>query len=410
MSNEWGRKIRQKSAGKPGTTDILLSMTDISILNPFTYDRPVQPQALIDREAEIEQLVRLAEGNHNCRLTAPRRYGKTSLLRKVCQEVGRVGMESVYVNFYGLLSTEEAAGRIEEAYRGSLQGPVLNFAMGLIRTIRPKITAPGTGISISLDLIDSDLGRRLGALLDLPAKIMEKHGKQTLIVFDEFQDVLETKPPLDGFIRSRIEQHGAEASYIFAGSHPAMMRRLFGDRSRPFYGQARAVKLNTLPDDALAEFVGAAFARTGRDVGELLESLLDTAKGHPQRAMMLAHFLWERTPEGQASDPDSWMVALEEIYREVEDEFDNAWKGLSDPDRRTLVAVASGPEQLLKKETLNALNLARSTAQDARDRLIDTGLIEERDDGLRIIDPLLAMWVRNGRQSLVAPEGSKLRA
>jgi hypothetical protein len=382
----------------------LLSVSEARLLNPFTYDRPVQPQALVDREAEIEQLVQRAEGGHNCRLSAPRRYGKTSLLRKACQEVERVGMESVYVNFYGLLSIEEAAGRIEEGYRDSLQGPVRNLAMGLIRTIRPKITVPGTGVSVSPDLADSDLGRRLNVLLDLPTRIMEKHGQQTLVVFDEFQDVLETKPPLDGFIRSRIERHGAEASYIFAGSHPAMMRRLFGDRSRPFYGQARAVKLTTLPDDALAEFVGAAFARTRRDVGEMLESLLDTADGHPQRAMMLAHFLWERTPQGQASDPDSWLAALRDISSEVKDEFDFAWKGLSDPDRRTLAGVACGPEQLLKRRTLNALSLARSTAQDARDRLIDTGLIEERDDGLHIVDPLLAMWIRNGRQDLVASE------
>lgn len=276
-----------------------------------------------------------------------------------------------------------------------------SFVVGLLRTLQPTISAPGTGLSASPNLTDSDLGRRLGSLLDLPAKIMQKHGKQTLVVFDEFQDVLETKPPLDGFIRSRIEQHGAEASYVFAGSHPAMMRQLFGSRSRPFYGQARAVRLQALPDDALAEYVGDSFAATKRGVGDMLDLLLNTAEGHPQRAMMLAHFLWESTGQGRVSDSDGWLAALEAIYLELKDEFGSTWQGLGDAERRTLAATALGPDQLMRKEVLNGLSLARSTAQYARDRMLANGLLEEREIGIYIVDPLLAMWIRNGRQGLV---------
>jgi hypothetical protein len=130
-------------------------------------------------------------------------------------EAEKLGMNTVYVNFYGLLSVTEAADRIEKAYRTRLHA-------------------------------EKEIGRRLAWLLDLPVKIMDRTGNPTLVVFDEFQDVLLTKPPLDGLIRSRLEQHEAEASYIFAGSHPGMMHRLFEDRTRPFYGQARAVRLDPL--------------------------------------------------------------------------------------------------------------------------------------------------------------------
>ena len=349
----------------------------------------------------MDLLIRLAEGNINSRLTAPRRYGKTTLLKRVRQELDKTGMHIVYVNLYGLLSVHEAADRIEDAYRRSLHGAVRNLAVGLIRTFRPTAKFPKTGVSVEPTL-ETEIGRRLAWLLDLPVKLMKSTGNPTLVIFDEFQDVLDTKPPLDGLIRSKLEQHEAEASYIFAGSHPGMMSRLFGDRTRPFYGQARAVQLDPLPQDALATYIGDRFARTDRDLGEMVDPLLETARGHPQRVMLLAHFLWERTRRGGSSDGASWQGALNDVYGELKDEFSSVWDGLGDAERRTLVAIAQAPDPL-KKEILEALDLPRSTARDARDRLIDEGYVQGDPEALGVIDPLLALWVLRGRQGLTEP-------
>ncbi len=346
-------------------------------------------------------MLRLAEGNSNSRLTAPRRYGKTTLLKRVRKEAERFGMNTVYVNFYGLLSVEEASNRIEDAYRRSLHGAVRNFVVGLIRTFRPKARIPKTGISLEPTL-DTDVGRRLAWLLDLPVKIMEKTGNPTLVVFDEFQDILETKPPLDGLIRSRIEQHETEASYIFAGSHIGMMSRLFDDRARPFYGQAKAIRLEPLPEDALAVYIGDHFTKTHREVGEVLELLLDTVRGHPQRAMLLAHFLWEKTPPGKTSDGVAWERALTAAQNELRDEFDSIWGGLEDSEKRVLAVVARGAD-LSKKTVLEEMQLARTTARDARDRLVAEGLIRNLDGELSVVDPLLALWVSRNRRDLTDP-------
>jgi uncharacterized protein len=374
-------------------------MTRVTDLNPFNFSKPASVDELIDREQDLQLLVSLAEANSNSRLTAPRRYGKTTLLKRVRAEAEKLGMNTVYVNLYGLLSVTEAADRIEDAYRRSLHGAVRNLAVGIIRTFRPAVKVPKTGLSLE-PTIETEVGRRLSWLLDLPVKIMERTGTPTLVVFDEFQDILLTKPPIDGLIRSRLEQHEAEASYVFAGSHPGMMRRLFGDRTRPFYGQARAVRLGPLPAEALGEYIGARFARANRDVGDILDPLLATAQGHPQRAMLLAHFLWESTALGEESDEAGWQEALNGVYLELRDEFDSIWNGLADAERRALAAIARGPGLLMKKSVLDELQLARSTARDARDRLIDEGYIRGEADELEIVDPLLASWIAAGRQSL----------
>jgi hypothetical protein len=372
-------------------------------LNPFNFSKPAPATELIDREAELEVLVRLAEENGNSRLVAPRRYGKTTLLRRAREEVGSFGMNTVYVNLFGLLSIEEAADRIEDAYRRSLQGPLRNLAVGLIRTFHPTVTVPKTGVTMEPTL-DTAVGRRLSSLLDLPLKLHERTGRSTLVIFDEFQDVLATKPPLDGLIRSRLEQHESEASYIFAGSQVEMMSRLFDDRSRPFYGQARAIRLGPLPDPALAVYLSERFEGTGRAIDDVLELLLATAQGHPQRAMLLAHFLWESTPRGEAADAAAWEGALAAVELEVKDEFDAIWNALSDPERRVVVAIARD-EQLLRKSVLENLHLARSTARDARDRLFSGGYIAEVDGRLKVVDPLFGLWLARGRRHLVeAPD------
>jgi uncharacterized protein len=62
------------------------------------------------------------------RLVAPRRYGKTTLLRRLLGDCEQAGTNTVYVDFFGVVSFEEVALRIEEAYR-SLRHPFANAVL-----------------------------------------------------------------------------------------------------------------------------------------------------------------------------------------------------------------------------------------------------------------------------------------
>src|SRR5436309_15982670 len=67
-------------------------------LNPFRFSGPLPPQEMIDRDPEADDLLALAEGRHSFRLVGPRRYGKTTLLRRVLETAGREGMATVLVD------------------------------------------------------------------------------------------------------------------------------------------------------------------------------------------------------------------------------------------------------------------------------------------------------------------------
>ena len=364
--------------------------------NPFVYSRPVAPRDLVDREAEAGRLLELARAGHNSRLSAPRRYGKTSLLRWVQERAEAGGTPAVYVNFYGILSLEDATARLERGY-SALRGPLAAWLTGALRTLRPTMTVPGTGVSVSPEL-DTEVARRLLALLDLPRRVFERGGERVIVAFDEFQQVMEQPSPLDGIIRSVIEQHTVEASYVFAGSHPGLMARLFGDRERPFYGQARPLELGPLADEDLAGFIGERFDDTSRSPGRALGLLLDAVSGHPQRAMLLAHHLWERVERGEEADETTFLAALDAVNEEVRDAFDPAWRGLADSERRALAAVAASGGRPTRGQALDHLDLPRTTAQEALARLRDDGQLYLDEGGRwRFVDPLFGRWIAEGR-------------
>ena len=87
----------------------------------------------------------------------------------------------------------------------------------------------------------------------------------------------------------------------------------------------------------------------------------------------------------------------------VQEAFERVWEGLPTNERRTLAAVASigpwGPGgTLYAKGTLSRFNLNKSTAQYSSRSLVRKGELEQGEDGLRLVDPLLDAWIASGRR------------
>lgn len=364
--------------------------------NPFVYDDPLPPGELVDREAETEQLVGLAEGGHNTRLQAPRRYGKTTLLGKVAADAAKLGMNTVYVDFYRAVTLAEVSRRIEEAYLTAIAGAGRRAVSAVTRRWRAKITIAPGGVGGELEPAAEGRRQRLADMLDLPKTVYERSGARTLVVFDEFQDLLRIDSDLDGLLRSKIQFHRNEASYIFAGSEPGMLNALFADRRRPLFEQARPIALDPLTDEDLIEYIGERFEASGRDGGEALDAVVELVRGHPQRAMLTAHHVWEQTPRGETADLETFERALASMDRETKEGFETTWQDLRDKpnQRKVLAALANSPETLYNRRTLDAFGLEKGSAETAVTALIARGEVQRKEGGFLIVDPLLERWLR----------------
>ncbi len=361
-------------------------------INPFRYSSPVGLDDLIDRDVETDRLLATArEGNHS-RLVAPRRFGKTSLARRVLGEAGAEGWTGVYVDFFGVLTLADVSERIERAYTQALTGRAARWFDGVRAGLKPTVSAQAGPVKASAQL--TPMQRSLAERLDLPLRVHDRFGTRSLVVFDEFQEVLTADKSVDAVIRASLQHHGDAASYIFAGSHVGMMTSLFGDRRRAFYAQARPMSLPPLLPADCADFIETRFAESGKDVGTALSPLLLLASGHPQRTILLAHAVWELTSEDPA-DEETFAAARARVLDDLDDEFRTLWWGLPGGQRRALVAVARGERPYAAGSVGGSRGGAVRAALAALLERAELVVDQSSPAGHRIVDPLLAAWAQD---------------
>jgi len=363
-------------------------------VNPFVYSRPVAPEDHLDRDDEVRELLEKAVGGHYVRLYAPRKYGKTSLLRRALRDGERSeGLVPVLVDLYRVVSIADVTIRFERAYarqlRGTLRAKVEEF---LQRTgLGLSLGAFGIGARIQIDPKVEPLAA-LHTLLDLPLRLEEDGGFRAYVALDEFQDV-DKVPDLDGLIRSHIQHQGEVASYVFSGSEPGLMKQLFERKDRPLYGSAVPMRLGRLRDADVAGYVADRFAQSGRSVGEALNPLLETAEGHPQRTIMLAHHLWEQVGDGEAATLADWERAHAGVLAELRPEFDAQWRRMQANDQKTLRSIIAGGGSAYRQAVLARLELDKAAARRAVARLADAADIEADGRQHRVVDPLFREWI-----------------
>lgn len=138
------------------------------------------------------------------------------------------------------------------------------------------------------------------------------------------------------------------------------------------------------------------FERAERDPGEALDALLDLVRGHPQRAMLCAHHLFEETRRGATADLETFDAALTDIDRETSETFEKLWDDLAGKpnQRKVLSALANSEETLYNRRTLTAYELEKGSAESAVTALMGRGEVQRTDRGFLIVDPLLERWLR----------------
>jgi len=321
---------------------------------------------------------------------------------------------------YGVTSLAEVCVRIAASYSRLKDSWLRAHLDSLGARLGLSLTAAGPGITLGPRQATPGLEATQTAaaeLLDLPRRLFERDKTPTLVVLDEFQDLLTAGASLDGLLRSHVQYHGDAAVYVYAGSQPSLMRRLFEDRERPLYGQAEPLALGTLPMPEVTEELAERFASLGEDPAGALAPLVGVAAGHPQRTMLLAHLLHRELsaralgsttlPEGGEVDGIGLADAVVRRALTMTTEAHQAvWDNLSAGKKAVLAALADGGSPT-GTTTARRYDTSRATLQSALRDLAREGQHVTRDvtsggaGPWRYVDPLLALWVRSrGRPQL----------
>jgi hypothetical protein len=356
--------------------------------SPFPYHGPLAAAQVSGRDDLVRDLRGRLEARRVTALLGPRRYGKTSVLRRVTADMGKTGTSTVWVDLYGMSSMADLAGAFD-AGLANVTGKV-----------RPTLRAIAGTLSIRLGVVGIELakGRRerpdpvlvLRSLLRVLVEAAQRH--DLVLVLDEFSSIAGVENAA-AVLRTELQHHFQELAIIFAGSQPSTMRLLFADQAQPFFAQADLVEIEPLTDDAVGRIVDRGFRRTKRRADAVIGHLVAMAEGHPQRAMQLASALWQLTPPGGIATLATWEEALANARSEVDSGSDRLFELLPVGHQKTLRVVAGGGSAF--GAAAEALELPTGTARAAIDALLGSGYLLRDDAGrLRIVDPMLADWIR----------------
>jgi hypothetical protein len=362
---------------------------------PFRFEGPVSPELLIDRHAELSTLARRAADRVGVRLVAPRRYGKTSLLLAHAAQLRETGWRGVHVDFSRVTDMTDVARRIAAAYAPLDGGWIRAHLAGLLARLGLSVGPAGASVTVGPRPVspDPEAAETVAyRLLDLPKTLWDRDETPTLVIFDEFQDLLVARQDLDGLLRSRIQYHDDAAAYVYAGSEPSMMRELFDARERPLFGQADPLALGRLPLEDTLDDLTERFRSEQLDPGEALAELAAFADGHPQRVMLLCYLLAEQLAAGRPGTVETASLVVDDALERTQAAHQALWGQLPRSEKVVLAGAADGVAPASRALAAEH-RLARQTLHEAADRLVDQGHLV-REHGVRLVDPLLAEWLR----------------
>ncbi len=378
------------------------------ISNPFYYGDLALDDAFTDRASELKSLEADLRNGQNVALIAPRRYGKSSLVRRATQRLAATGVLVAEVDLMKTPTKEKLASALARSiYRDLAKGKAvkakeqakdqLKMFAGL--RIAPVITVNPEDASFSFSFSTShaeeDIDATLERLFELPAQLAAEQKKRVVLYFDEFQEIIDIDPKLPTLMRA-VFQEQPEVAHVYAGSKRDMMTRLFSHRNEPFYRSAKVMEIGLIPVGLFKRFVRARFDATDRGIADaVLDALLETTRGHPYGTQELAYALWEEVPEGFTAQTPDLEAALATVLRAENAHFTLLWEKISRAQRLVLQALAAEPGRVQASGYRATFSLpAASTVQRAIEALAGDELVARRADGAyEIIEPFLAEWV-----------------
>jgi len=372
-------------------------------INPFRYGALALDDAFTDREQETAELKADALNGQDVVLFAPRRYGKSSLLWRVSQELVGEGALVAHVNLMTTPTTTQLAEKLARTIHEDLATPLfrakerLRIFQGL--RITPTVTVdPEDGtLSFSFDAgrRREDINATLERLLELPGQLAGERKRPVVLIMDEFQEIVDIDASLPRLMRSVFQQQ-PEVAHLYLGSKRHMMEHIFSNANEPFWRSAKEMELGAIDPQPFGDYIERQFERTGKKVASAaVLAVLETTGGHPYATQELCYFLWQDTSAAAPATDAEVLEAVVNVLHSEHAHFSLVWQDASAHQRLLLRALAEEPGHPISADYRRRHALpGASSVQRALGALEKAELVGRRRGEAWITEPFLAQWVR----------------
>lgn len=366
----------------------------------FIFGVATSGENFTDRQNETKRLLLNFQQGINTVLISPRRIGKTSLVRKVCELAKSDDLKIVYLDIFSCRSDREFYDAFATAVLRQTSSKLeewVDNAKRFLSRITPKFsigTDPMTDFSVSLEL--NMKSEDVTDILQLPEKIASDKGIKIVICIDEFQQIAEFSDSKTFQKRLRtIWQLQQNVSYCLFGSKKHLMNELFERRSLPFYKFGDALYLQKIDTEDWVKYVCERFAATNKTISlSLAEKIAQKVDNHSSYVQQLAWLVWVHTDE--VATEENFEEAWQDLLDQNTPLFEKQTENLTGYQLNFLRAIIDGvSKEFTTKNVLEKYNLGTSSnVAIVKRALIKKELIDTEKKEIVISDIVLKEWLR----------------
>ena len=368
----------------------------------FVYGVAVSDYNFIGRERETKRLLDNFKGGINVILMSPRRLGKTSLVKHVCNKLDDKDIITVYLDIFGCKSEYDFYNKLAtEVLKQTASKHELWFeeAKEFLYRLTPKISfspEPNSDFSISLGITPKT--HTPEEVLQMAETIAIKRKKRIVICIDEFQQIGEMSNSKQIQARLRtVWQHQKHVSYCLFGSKHHLMSSIFLHRSMPFFQFGDTISLNKIATEDWVEYIVSHFADGKRTISHALaEEICKFTENYSAYVQQLAWLVFTLKEEGETVTEDDVRQAKNDLLATNNILFMQMIEPLSEFQLNFLRAIASGiKKDFGLSEVREEYNLGSySNITRLKTALLERDLIEKKETELVITDPIFAKWLK----------------
>ncbi len=369
---------------------------------PFVYGRVATNKEFTGRANDIARLKANLTSKVNTTIISPRRWGKSSLVHKVLDEINAESNNFItcHIDVFNC--------RDEESFFKCYASSVLNASSTkmdeLISTAKkylgsfgPKVSLSDAGamMDFSLGIDFKEQSYTMDEILDLPEKIAKEKGKQMIVCIDEFQNIENFKDPkaLQARLRAHWQMH-QNVCYCLYGSKRHMLLNIFSDYEMPLYKFGDIIALDKISEDEWVSFIVRRFTDTGKHISkEHARIIAERTECHSYYVQQYAQMVWLLTTSIVTDE------ILDTAFRQLVDRssllFDNLMDNLKTRQINFLLAIANEEKNLSSSDVLKKYNLGTSAnIKNLKNAVIEHDLVCVDSGTLTIQDPILKFWIK----------------
>lgn len=357
-------------------------------MNPFKYGKIVEDDFFTDRVKELSVVKQFLDSENNLILISPRRFGKSSLIRKALVQLTR---PYIVIDLMKVLSAEDLAAQLLKGVFKIHPIEKLKHLMSHFRVL-PTVSVNPVTEAIDVSFMPTS---QSSAVLEDAFALVEKVStpeQRMIVVLDEFQEVNNIAKGLDRQLRA-IMQTQKGVNYVFMGSQESMMTEIFERKKSPFYHFGQLMHLQKIPREDFYDYIskrlperqGVTAEQRDAYMNMTVNTILDFTRCHPYYTQQLSSAVYGLM---QYSDIFENVVelAISQQVTEHNLDFERLWLNLNMTDRKLMAVLAKQGQSVVDA------NLRTSTAYSALQRLVKKGYVIKTET-FEVEDPFFRQWI-----------------